>query len=98
MVPVQDRGDTSAASIPLALSVGRARVRIKPDALLVSGAIGGGLARVSIVLPWQAGRHVPPGVSSVRTTTCGSGADPFRNMPGKLPYRATVSHPVSVGL
>ena len=47
---VQDHGDTSAASIPLALSVGRARGRIKPGDLLVTGAIGGGLARGSVML------------------------------------------------
>ena len=52
IVTVQDHGNTSAASIPLALSVGKARGQIKPGDLLVTEAIGGGLAWGSAVLRW----------------------------------------------
>ncbi len=52
VVTVQDHGNTSAASIPLALSVGKARGQIKPGDLLVMEAIGGGLAWGSVVLRW----------------------------------------------
>lgn len=49
---VADHGNTSAASIPLALSVGRARGQIKPGDLIVTEAIGGGLAWGAVVLRW----------------------------------------------
>lgn len=52
VVTVQDHGNTSAASIPLALSVGVARGQIKRGDLLVTEAIGGGLAWGSVVLRW----------------------------------------------
>jgi 3-oxoacyl-[acyl-carrier-protein] synthase III len=52
VVTVQYHGNTSAASIPLALSVGRARGQINPGDLLVTEAIGGGLAWGSVVLRW----------------------------------------------
>ena len=52
VVTVQDHGNTSAASIPLALSVGRDRGQIKRGDLLVTEAIGGGLAWGSVVLRW----------------------------------------------
>lgn len=52
IVTVQDHGNTSAASIPLALSVGRDRGQIKSGDLLVTEAIGGGLAWGSVVLRW----------------------------------------------
>ncbi len=52
VVTVQDHGNTSAASIPLALSVGRARGQIKDGDLVVTEAIGGGLAWGSVVLRW----------------------------------------------
>jgi 3-oxoacyl-[acyl-carrier-protein] synthase-3 len=52
VVTVQDHGNTSAASIPLALSVGRERGQIKPGDLLVTEAIGGGLAWGAVVLRW----------------------------------------------
>lgn len=52
VVTVQDHGNTSAASIPLALSVGRNRGQIKAGDLLVTEAIGGGLAWGSVVLRW----------------------------------------------
>ena len=52
VVTVQDHGNTSAASIPLALSVGHSRGQIKEGDLLVTEAIGGGLAWGAVVLRW----------------------------------------------
>ncbi|MEY1555234.1 beta-ketoacyl-ACP synthase III [Yoonia sp. R2331] len=52
VVTVQDHGNTSAASIPLALSVGKANGQIKPGDLIVTEAIGGGLAWGAVVLRW----------------------------------------------
>ncbi len=52
IVTVQDHGNTSAASIPLALSVGQARGQIKSGDLIVTEAIGGGLAWGSVVVRW----------------------------------------------
>ncbi len=52
VVTVQDHGNTSAASIPLALSVGVGRGQINPGDLVVTEAIGGGLAWGAVVLRW----------------------------------------------
>lgn len=52
VVTVHDHGNTSAASIPLALSVGKARGQIREGDLLVTEAIGGGLAWGAVVLRW----------------------------------------------
>jgi 3-oxoacyl-[acyl-carrier-protein] synthase-3 len=52
VVTVQDHGNTSAASIPLALSVGVARGQIKQGDMIVTEAIGGGLAWGAVVLRW----------------------------------------------
>ena len=52
IVTVQDHGNTSAASIPLALSVGVQNGQIKQGDLLVTEAIGGGLAWGAVVLRW----------------------------------------------
>ncbi|MEN8841111.1 MAG: beta-ketoacyl-ACP synthase III [Octadecabacter sp.] len=52
VVTVQDHGNTSAASIPLALSVAVERGQIKRGDLLVTEAIGGGLAWGAVVLRW----------------------------------------------
>ena len=52
VVTVQDHGNTSAASIPLALSVGVENGQIKPGNLIVTEAIGGGLTWGSVVLRW----------------------------------------------
>ena len=52
IVTVQDHGNTSAASIPLALSVGHARGQIQKGQVLVMEAIGGGLAWGSVALRW----------------------------------------------
>ncbi|QUS35601.1 beta-ketoacyl-ACP synthase III [Falsirhodobacter algicola] len=50
VVTVQDHGNTSAASIPLALSVGKQRGQIKPGDVVVTEAIGGGLAWGAVVI------------------------------------------------
>lgn len=52
ILTVQDHGNTSAASIPLAMSVGKNRGQIKQGDLLVAEAIGGGLAWGAVVLRW----------------------------------------------
>lgn len=52
IVTVQDHGNTSAASIPLALSVGVSTGKIKPGDLLLAEAIGGGLAWGAVALRW----------------------------------------------
>ncbi len=52
VVTVQDHGNTSAASIPLALSVAKAEGKLKPGDLVVTEAIGGGLAWGAVVLRW----------------------------------------------
>ena len=52
IVTVQDHGNTSAASIPLALSIGVSEGRIKPGDIVLSEAIGGGLAWGAVVLRW----------------------------------------------
>ncbi len=52
VVTVQDHGNTSAASIPLALSVGVERGQIRPGNLIVTEAIGGGLSWGAVVLRW----------------------------------------------
>jgi 3-oxoacyl-[acyl-carrier-protein] synthase III len=52
VVTVQDHGNTSAASIPLALSVGVERGQICEGQLVVTEAIGGGLAWGSVVIRW----------------------------------------------
>ncbi|HEY9039423.1 MAG TPA: beta-ketoacyl-ACP synthase III [Roseovarius sp.] len=52
ILTVQDHGNTSAASIPLALSVGVADGRINRGDLLLSEAIGGGLAWGAVALRW----------------------------------------------
>ncbi|KEO58478.1 beta-ketoacyl-ACP synthase III [Thioclava indica] len=49
---VADHGNTSAASIPLALSVGKQRGQIREGQVIVTEAIGGGLAWGSVVLRW----------------------------------------------
>ncbi|GHA53288.1 3-oxoacyl-[acyl-carrier-protein] synthase 3 [Amylibacter ulvae] len=52
VVTVQDHGNTSAASIPLALSVAVKRGQVKQGDLLLTEAIGGGLAWGAVVLRW----------------------------------------------
>lgn len=50
VVTVQDHGNTSAASIPLALSIAVQNGQVKKGDLLVTEAIGGGLAWGSVVI------------------------------------------------
>ena len=52
IVTVQDHGNTSAASIPLALSVAAQQGRFKSGQLIVTEAIGGGLVWGAVVLRW----------------------------------------------
>jgi 3-oxoacyl-[acyl-carrier-protein] synthase-3 len=52
VVTVQDHGNTSAASIPLALSVAQAQGKLQEGDLIVTEAIGGGLAWGAVVLRW----------------------------------------------
>ncbi|MDO5612111.1 MAG: beta-ketoacyl-ACP synthase III [Paracoccus sp. (in: a-proteobacteria)] len=52
VLTVADHGNTSAASIPLALSVAHSEGRFKPGDLIVTEAIGGGLSWGSVVLRW----------------------------------------------
>lgn len=52
VITVQDHGNTSAASIPLALSVAKANGKLKENHLVVTEAIGGGLAWGAVVLRW----------------------------------------------
>jgi len=49
---VQNHGNTSAASIPLALSVAVSERKIQPGQVVVTEAIGGGLAWGAVVLRW----------------------------------------------
>ena len=52
VVTVADHGNTSAASIPLALSVAVERGELQPGHLVVTEAIGGGLAWGAVALRW----------------------------------------------
>lgn len=52
VVTVHDHGNTSAASIPLALSIAVGDGRIQPGNLLLMEAIGGGLAWGAALLRW----------------------------------------------
>lgn len=52
VVTVQDHGNTSAASIPLALSVAEADGRIRPGDVVLMEAIGGGLSWGAAVMRW----------------------------------------------
>ncbi|MEM9392394.1 MAG: beta-ketoacyl-ACP synthase III [Pseudomonadota bacterium] len=52
VVTVQNHGNTSAASIPLALSVAEAAGKINTGDVIVTEAIGGGLSWGSVVLRW----------------------------------------------
>ncbi|MEM9010826.1 MAG: beta-ketoacyl-ACP synthase III [Pseudomonadota bacterium] len=52
VVTVQNHGNTSAASIPIALSTAKDAGRVKPNDILLMEAIGGGLAWGAAVLRW----------------------------------------------
>jgi 3-oxoacyl-[acyl-carrier-protein] synthase-3 len=50
IVTVQDHGNTSAASVPLALDVGIRDGRIKPGQLVLMEAFGGGFTWGSVLM------------------------------------------------
>lgn len=52
VLTVADHGNTSAASIPLALSVANSEGKLKAGDIIVTEAIGGGLSWGSVVLRW----------------------------------------------
>ncbi len=52
ILTVADHGNTSAASIPMALSVADAQGRFKPGDIILTEAIGGGLSWGSAILRW----------------------------------------------
>ena len=52
VMTVNNHGNTSAASIPLAMAVGVQNKLIKTGDLVVTGAIGGGLAWGTAVIRW----------------------------------------------
>ncbi len=52
VVTVQDHGNTSAASIPLAMSVAASEGKFSKGDLIVTEAIGGGLAWGAVVIRW----------------------------------------------
>jgi 3-oxoacyl-[acyl-carrier-protein] synthase-3 len=52
VLTVQDHGNTSAASIPLALSVAVQEGKIKRNDLVLTEAIGGGLAWGAVIFRW----------------------------------------------
>ncbi len=52
VMTVQDHGNTSAASIPLALATAQEAGDLKPGQVIVTGAIGGGLAWGTAVIRW----------------------------------------------
>ncbi len=52
ILTVSDHGNTSAASIPLALSVADDQGRFRPGDVVVTEAIGGGLSWGSVILRW----------------------------------------------
>lgn len=52
VVTVQNHGNTSAASIPLAMSVANSEGRLKENDLILTEAIGGGLAWGAVALRW----------------------------------------------
>jgi 3-oxoacyl-[acyl-carrier-protein] synthase III len=52
IVTVEKHGNTSAASIPLALSVGIADGRIKPGNLVLLEAMGGGFTWGAVLVRW----------------------------------------------
>jgi 3-oxoacyl-[acyl-carrier-protein] synthase III len=52
IMTVHDHGNTSAASIPLAMSTASSQGRLKNGDVIVTGAIGGGLAWGTAVIRW----------------------------------------------
>ena len=52
ILTVQDHGNTSAASIPLALSVARQQGKLEENQLILTEAIGGGLTWGAALFRW----------------------------------------------
>ncbi|MEM6307148.1 MAG: 3-oxoacyl-[acyl-carrier-protein] synthase III C-terminal domain-containing protein, partial [Pseudomonadota bacterium] len=52
VMTVQNHGNTSAASIPLALATAQEEGKLQPGQIIVSGAIGGGLAWGTAIIRW----------------------------------------------
>lgn len=52
VLTVQDHGNTSAASIPLALSIAKQQGKLKENDIVLTEAIGGGLAWGAAILRW----------------------------------------------
>ena len=52
ILTVQEHGNTSAASIPLALSVARQQKKLERGQIILTEAIGGGLTWGAAVLRW----------------------------------------------
>jgi len=50
IVTVQDHGNTSAASVPMALDVARRDGRVKPGQLILMEAFGGGFTWGSVLM------------------------------------------------
>jgi len=50
ILTVQDHGNTSAASVPMALDVGRRDGRVKPGQLVLMEAFGGGFTWGSVLM------------------------------------------------
>jgi len=50
ILTVQDHGNTSAASVPMALDVGRRDGRVKPGQLILMEAFGGGFTWGSVLM------------------------------------------------
>ncbi|HEY9036955.1 MAG TPA: ketoacyl-ACP synthase III [Pseudomonadales bacterium] len=69
MVNVHKFGNTSAASVPIALSEALSEGRVRPGALLLSAAFGAGLTWASVVIRWG-DRVTPKAVSDVALPPC----------------------------
>ena len=73
MVNLAAYGNTSAASIPIALAEALEQGRVRPGALLVLAAFGGGLTWAAAAYRWGA-RVVPLGTSGATLAPGGAGA------------------------
>ena len=69
MVNVNKFGNTSAASVPMALSEALSEGRVKPGSLLLTAAFGAGLTWASAVIRWG-DRITPKGVSDAELPPC----------------------------
>jgi len=69
MVNVDRYGNTSAASVPIALSEALSEGRVKPGSLLLTAAFGAGLTWASSVIRWG-DRVTPKGDSDAELPPC----------------------------